>query len=115
MPYHSTWHHSSPCLSLSLSSSSPPKPHACWTEIWPHLTSLYPLSSLTLHTTITCVCACIWHHVCKRDMGEKKWPDGLCSHTTLASIQTKCSQNWSMHACTPLPSYSFPPVSPLSA
>jgi hypothetical protein len=33
MPYHSTWHHSSPCLSLSLSSSSPPKPHACWTEI----------------------------------------------------------------------------------
>jgi hypothetical protein len=39
-----------------------------------HLISLYSLSSLTLHTTITCVCACFCHLVCKREMGEKKWP-----------------------------------------
>jgi uncharacterized membrane protein YhaH (DUF805 family) len=39
-----------------------------------HLISLYSLSPLTLHTTITCVCACFCHHAYKREMGEKKWP-----------------------------------------
>jgi hypothetical protein len=42
-----------------------------------------------------------WHHVIKREMGERRWPRWLDDHTTLASTQTDAAKPWSMHACTP--------------